>query len=597
MSADHAPAVICLTASGLAIAEAAAQALKGDLHGLAGRVETALTFEEVGSHARALFAAGRPLIGICAAGVLIRVLSPLLADKRAEPPVLALAEDGSSVIPLLGGHHGANALARLLADALGAHAAITTAGDLRFGRALDAPPPGWRLMNPSEAGPAMATALAQGAAPELERLWTKGGPRDLPLGETTLRYRPETLAVGVGCARGADPEAAIALVRATLAEAEDAGAEAAVAGVFSIDLKTDEAAVHAVADALGAPARFFDADTLQAERHRLQTPSERVFQEVGCHGVAEGAALAAVGPTGRLLIAKRKTTEATCAIAESPRPLSAAPDWPPGAPRGRLTVVGVGPGAADQRTPAASRAVAEAELLVGYGLYIDLLGALAAHKPRADFPLGGEEARCRHALEEAGRGRRVALVCSGDGGVYAMGALVLELLDRSAAAGGVSEAARRVELVMTPGVSALQSASARAGALLGHDFCAISLSDLLTPWETIEARVEAAARGDFVIAFYNPVSQKRRTQLARAQAILLAHRAAETPVVLARQLGRPGEVVRRTTLAALRIDEVDMLTTVLVGSSASRVVPSGDRAAGAQGAWVYTPRGYAAKRG
>jgi cobalt-precorrin 5A hydrolase/precorrin-3B C17-methyltransferase len=225
--------------------------------------------------------------------------------------------------------------------------------------------------------------------------------------------------------------------------------------------------------------------------------------------------------------------------------------------------------------------VARADELVGYGLYLDLLGPLGAGKPRADFPLGGEEARCRHALERAGAGLDVALVCSGDAGVYAMASLVFELIDR----GDVSDAAARAEVVVAPGVSAMQAAAARAGAPLGHDFCAISLSDLLTPREAILRRVRAAAEGDFAVAFYNPVSRRRRTLLVEARDLLLRHRPAETPVVLASSLGREGEAVRVVPLRALEVDEVDMMTLVIVGASATRRV----------GARVYTPRGYAAK--
>jgi cobalt-precorrin 5A hydrolase/precorrin-3B C17-methyltransferase len=179
----------------------------------------------------------------------------------------------------------------------------------------------------------------------------------------------------------------------------------------------------------------------------------------------------------------------------------------------------------------------------------------------------------------------VALVSSGDAGIYAMAALVYELVDR----GGLSRAARGVEIVVAPGISALQAAAARIGAPLGHDFCAISLSDLLTPREDILRRVRAAAAADFVIAFYNPVSARRRTLLAEAKAILLEHRPAGAPVILASNLGRAGESLRVRRLEALEVDEVDMLTLVLVGSSASRVVETAD------GLRVYTPRGYEKK--
>ncbi len=258
-------------------------------------------------------------------------------------------------------------------------------------------------------------------------------------------------------------------------------------------------------------------------------------------------------------------------------------------------MIGIGPGQSEWRTPEASRLVQEAEELVGYGLYIDLLGALSEDKKRSDFPLGGEEDRCRYALEEAAKGKNVALICSGDAGIYAMGALVMELMDRDADHGGVSDLAKRVEIVNAPGISALQAASARFGALLGHDFCTISLSDLLTPWEAIENRLQAAAQGDFVVAFYNPVSKRRRTQLAEAKNILLKHRPADTPVLLCSNLGRPTEALRLRTLAELEVDEVDMLTVVLVGSSQSKAFQTGDHSVGDDGWRVYTPRGYAKK--
>jgi cobalt-precorrin 5A hydrolase/precorrin-3B C17-methyltransferase len=171
----------------------------------------------------------------------------------------------------------------------------------------------------------------------------------------------------------------------------------------------------------------------------------------------------------------------------------------------------------------------------------------------------------------------------------------MELLARPTDEGGVSPAAKRVAVTHAPGISALQAASARVGALLGHDFCTISLSDLLTRREAIITRLRAAAEGDFVVAFYNPVSRRRRTLLAEAREILLQHRPPETPVLLASNLGRPEERLIPRTLATLEVDEVDMLTIVLVGASTSATWRSGDHAAGAEGVQMFTPRGYARK--
>ncbi len=594
---ELAPVVVCLLPSSVMLGSRIAEALGARLD-LRGR-----DFDDLAPHLRALFLAGHPVVGLASAGILIRILAPHLGDKRREPPVLAVAEDGSAVVPLLGGHRGANTLARRIAGAIGAGAAITTAGDVALGVALDEPPEGWRLENPEAAKPVMAALLggtvgrlsgpeADWLAPLVEAGAVEQAAADAtaPLvlsvaGVPPLIYRRRAFALGVGCARGCDPDQLIGLVGRTLAEAGIAAGE--IAAVHSIDLKADEAAIHALARHLGVPARFHSAARLEEERGRLANPSDLVFAEVGCHGVAEGAALAAAGPEGALIVEKVKSADATCALSR------VGTGGAEGSPRGRLWVIGIGPGQTDWRTPEASRLIAEADELVGYGFYIDLLGPQARGRMRRDFALGEEEARCRYALEAAGEGRRVALICSGDGGIFAMGALVMELLDRAPEAGGVSAAARRVELIHVPGISALQAASARAGALLGHDFCAISLSDLLTPRETIVKRLHAAAEGDFVIAFYNPVSLRRRTLLAEAREILLRHRPADTPVLLASSLGRPEERLVLRRLDALEVDEVDMMTIVLVGASASRRVASGDISAGAGGEWIYTPRGYA----
>ncbi|WP_099865053.1 precorrin-3B C(17)-methyltransferase [Pararhizobium haloflavum] len=584
----------------MALARQVADAIGGEVHGLARRVgEADVSFEDAGAHLAALFRQGRPIAAVMAAGAVIRLLAPHLADKRGEPPVLAISEDGASIVPLLGGHHGANDLARMLATALGGHPAVTTAGDLRFGVALDDPPAGYRLANPESAKAVMAEIVA-GASARLagEADWLtdsripfdEDGAVRLTVtdrahepGPSELVYRPQTLVLGMGSERGAPADEAVALAERSLREA--GLAPESLAAIASIDLKADEAAIQAVAAHFGVPARFFDVATLEAETPRLANPSDVVFSEVGCHGVAEGAALAACGPDGMLVVPKIKTKSATAAIARATQPVDAARI---GRARGTLFVVGIGPGADHWRSPEVSAMIARSTDLVGYSLYLDLIGPLAKGKARHDFDLGAEEKRVRHAMELAGEGRHVALVCSGDAGIYAMATLVFELIEK----GDIPDAARRIEIAVSPGISALQAAAARAGAPLGHDFCTISLSDLLTPWDDIKRRVKAAAEGDFVIAFYNPVSKRRRTQLAHAREVLLQHRPAETPIVLATNLGRAGEAVRIVSLRELDVDDVDMLTVVIVGSSETKTVSTGDGRR-----WVYTPRGYAGKAG
>ena len=588
------PVVICLSKSGEETAARVAAILGAQVHGRADRVERADSFfANALEHVRTLFASGTPVVGVCAAGILVRAVAPILNDKRLEPPVIAIPDDGSTVVPLLGGHRGANRLARQIAEGLQSHAAVTTAGDVAIGVALDEPPAGYRLANPDAAKNVMA-GLLSGKSVNIsgENIWDlesddKGemalvvSEAPVETGANTLAFHPQTHVLGLGCARNCPPEEMWELVTSTLGS--NGIAQGSVACVTSLDLKADEPAMIETARRLGVPYRVFSATELESQSAKLANPSNVVFAEVGCHGVSEGAALAASG--GTLVVEKQKTANATCAIARSDAPITN----PVGRKRGKLSIIGIGPGQHSWRTPEASALVAEAEELVGYGLYIDLLGALAHGKERSDFPLGGEEDRCRYALEQAGKGKNVALICSGDAGIYAMGALVFELLDRGPDQMGVSDAARRVEVVSTPGVSALQGAAARAGAPLGHDFCAISLSDLLTPREDIIKRLRAAAEGDFVIAFYNPVSMRRRTLLAEARDILLKHRPADTPVMLASSLGRPEEHVRYRRLADLEVDEVDMLTVVLIGSSHSKLAELGE------GPRMYTPRGYARK--
>ncbi len=543
---------------------------------------------------REVFMAGRPLIGLCASGILIRALCGLLADKRAEPPVIAVSAHGKDIVPLLGGHGGANELARRIGWITGGYAAITTATDNRFHLALDDPPKGYRLANPQDVK-AFAAALLRGEAVRLEghALWISrsglplkaDGPLRITVTEKALSgspghlvYHPATLCLGVGLARGAAAEEVAALADGCMKEAGLAGA--ALAAMGTLDIKADEPALAALSRELGVPLRLFDAQRLA--QIDVPNPSEVVARETGTPSVAEAAALALAGDGGKLIVTKTKSANATCAIALAPRPVTD----PPGKPRGALFVTGLGPGAPDMRTPRAARALMDASDWVGYGLYLDLAGDLAAGKRLHPFPLGKERDRVRHALKLAEEGRQVALLCSGDAAIYAMAALVFEELDKAAQEGALARCA--VEVI--PGVSAFQAASARAGALIGHDFCAISLSDLLTPWETIEKRLAAAAAGDFVTALYNPRSRRRTRQLERALEIFRAHRPPSTPVIIAANLGRENEKVRVVTLGQSDPREVDMLSIVLIGNGASRILVRGD---GQLQAW--TPRGYGRK--
>ena len=597
MDLAKAPVFVALSAKGYALGTQLADATGGEVHGLNSRIDgVALGFDDTIAHLRDLFLAGRPIVALMAAGIVVRALSPYLSDKWHDSPVVVLSEDGASIVPLLGGHHGAIVLARLVASHTKGHCAITTASDVGGGVALDEPPAGYVLANRHDAKHVMA-ALVNGAGADISaagalRPWLADVPQgdDVRLclhdkrtiaGKNELIYYRQDLVVGAGCARGCSAEELAELLEEAL---DTAGlAPEMIVAIGSLDLKADEPAMLSLAKAHNVPYRVFSAAQLRAFEDDVSDPSSVVESEVGTPSVSEASALALGGDGAQLVVTKHKSANATIAIARCAGAFEATK----GRKAGKVSLIGIGPGKSDWRTPEASRLVAEADLLVGYRLYIDLLGASAASKPAMHFALGEEELRCRTALEEAAKGQDVALICSGDAGIYAMGALVFELLARDKADGGVSDMAKRVEVITSPGISALQAAAARSGAVLGHDFCTISLSDLLTPWAVIEQRLHGAGAGDFVIAFYNPVSMRRKTQLARAKEILMQYRGGDVPVLLASNLGRVQEKLVYRTLQTLDVNEVDMLTVVMVGSSQSRNVNLGRAQA------IYTPRGYA----
>ncbi|MGN8712848.1 precorrin-3B C(17)-methyltransferase [Hornefia butyriciproducens] len=239
----------------------------------------------------------------------------------------------------------------------------------------------------------------------------------------------------------------------------------------------------------------------------------------------------------------------------------------------KIFVVGIGPGEAAYMTPAAGAAIAESNVVVGYTLYVELVRDLCAGKLVESTPMKKETDRCRIALEHARKGRTVAFVCSGDAGVYGMAGVMCE----------VAENDPDIEIITVPGITAACSGAAVLGAPLIHDFAVISLSDLLTPWETIEKRLLLAAEADFVICLYNPKSMKRRDHLDRAVEYIAKSRSWETPCGYVKNIGREGEYSRLCTLRELKDNEdIDMFTTVFVGNSGTRVINGR----------LVTPRGY-----
>ena len=266
----------------------------------------------------------------------------------------------------------------------------------------------------------------------------------------------------------------------------------------------------------------------------------------------------------------------------------------------KLYLVSTGPGDIDLIPEKAKTAISQSTDLVAYGLYLDLLDQLCAGKTHHQLPLGEEIGRARLALELAAEGKTTSLISSGDIGVFAMATLVFELLDNTLSSENDCKQVNKewldVDIEVIPGISAMQANASSVGAPLGHDFCAISLSDLLTPWETIEKRIHAAGSGDFVVSFYNPVSKKRHWQLNQARDILLEYRPSTTAVVLGRNLTREDHRTTIMTLAELDAAQVDMFTCVTIGNSESRHIVNPKSTAQSAVHWVYTPRGYSKKR-
>jgi cobalt-precorrin 5A hydrolase / precorrin-3B C17-methyltransferase len=458
------PVAIALGQNSISIARQITNLFPGaTLYGLANRTSTAdvdVSFTDFGDTVRELFANGTPIIGICAAGILIRTLAPMLSNKSQEPPVIAVAEDGSAVVPLLGGLSGVNEIARQIAAAFNVQPAITTTGDIRFRTALLSPPPGYRLVNPDDAKTFISDLLA--------------------------------------------------------------GAKVRIEG---------------------------NAPWLTNSQLPIDESAELVIQ-----------------------VTELGTPSSKCLVYH---PETVAPS------RGKLAIIGTGPGGLQWMSPQVQNILKSATDLVGYKTYLDLIGFLSDGKQRHESDNREEAGRAMQALDLAAQGKYVAVVSSGDPGIYAMAAAVFEVLERNN-----KPEWDNIDIEVAPGISAMQAAAAAIGAPLGHDFCAISLSDILKPWSIIEQRISKAGEGDFALAFYNPVSKDRTWQLTEARNILLKYRSPDTPVILARNLGRDGETVKAIALAELVPEVADMRTVIIVGSSKTRKIER------LGNTWVYTPRRY-----
>ncbi|WP_371321970.1 precorrin-3B C(17)-methyltransferase [Thermoleptolyngbya sichuanensis] len=567
----------------------------------------------------------RALVFGLATGAVVRLIGPLLQDKMTDPAVLVVDGAGKGVISLCGGHQGgADWLARAIALRLNATPILTGGANALALPGIDVlgEPFGWRKGSGDWTGVSGAIARQQpvqviqeagstlwqdhlppdhpfvfgwddptAAQPNLPkpaaRVWISPIQRrfadgaEVPSDCPKVQWHPRVLWVGMGCERGTPRGVIEAAVADTLRRHHLA--EGAIAGLASLDLKADEAGLLEFCGDRHLPLLTFSAETLRAVP--VPTPSAVVESEVGTPSVAEAAAILAASRT-----CQRDRQPQTFAPLCVSKQIFRLPDHP-GAVTiavaqaeqeytgriGRLWLVGTGPGRLEQITPAAQAAIASADVVIGYSLYMNLVAALLHPGQIVEaLPITQERQRAERAIALAQWGLTVAVISSGDCGIYGMAGLVLEQLQAQGWDG------QTPAVQVFPGISALQAAASRVGAPLMHDFCAISLSDLLTPWPVIERRLAAAAAADFVTALYNPKSQTRTEQIAIAQRIFLDHRAVETPVALVRAAYRNEEQITLTTLGQLLDCPIDMLTTVVIGNQSTRFHEG----------WMITPRGY-----
>ncbi|MEP0857968.1 precorrin-3B C(17)-methyltransferase [Trichocoleus sp. DQ-U1] len=576
-------------------------------------------------HLATLWNTHRGFVFCLASGAVVRLIAPLLQDKYRDPAVVVVDENSQFVISLCSGHQGgADRLAQAIALTIGATPVLTGASAGLGLPAVDmlGVPFGWNRGEGDWTG--VSAAVARGERVQVIQeagspLWQSHLPQNHPfdfgvpeypasqseivesnqepddpksspariwisptrrqfsseLEQPKVQWHPRVLWVGIGCERGTSK----ALIEIAIGQVFEKNhlAQEAIAGIATIDIKADEVGLVELCRDRHLPLRTFPADILRSVS--VPTPSAVVEAEVGTPSVAEAAAIhaASVGAEGIALLKVAKQVfklegqpgAVTVAIAQSEREYTGR--------TGCLLLVGTGPGKLDQMTPAAQTAVSCADAIIGYSLYIDLISPLLRPGQIVEaLPITQERQRAERAIELANWGLTVAVVSSGDCGIYGMAGLVMEELQVKGWDG------KTPGVQVFPGITALQAAASRVGAPLMHDFCAISLSDLLTPWEVIEKRLTAAAQADFVTALYNPRSQTRTQQIAIAQSIFLQYRDRQTPVAIVKSAYREDEEITLITLEKLLDTPIDMLTTVLIGNSSTRTHAD----------WMITPRGY-----
>jgi cobalt-precorrin 5A hydrolase/precorrin-3B C17-methyltransferase len=522
------------------------------------------------------------LIFIMATGIVVRKIARLIQDKKTDPAVVVLDEKGKFAISLLSGHlGGANSLAGKIADFLGGEAVITTGSDVNKLKPVDVwaeenglvienwkvlPKIGTKLINEgrlkiySEIDIGTPEEYIEIDAPEHADLIITNRKDFTNGSDDYVCIRPRNLILGIGCNSGTDADEIESVVSEVL---DDSNLSfLSVSSIATIDRKAEEPGLIAFAEKHNLNIETFTPDELNSVEGI--EGSEIVFKYTGAKAVSEPAAMLASG-ADELLVAKQKSGNVTVAIAQIGIQYK----------RGKLYVVGVGSGNTEYIAPKALAAIRESEIIIGYRTYLDLISDLIEGKKVLSSGMTQEIDRCKKALELASQGKTVAVISSGDPGIYAMAGPILEVLKES-------NPFQKPKIEIIPGISALNLCAARLGAPVMHDFASISLSDRLTPWELIEERLEAAAKADFVIVLYNPKSKGRQDHICRARDIIMKHRDTDTPVGIVKGAMRDGEIAVVTNLEDMLKHDIDMQTTVIIGNSQTFSFDG----------YMITPRGY-----
>jgi cobalt-precorrin 5A hydrolase/precorrin-3B C17-methyltransferase len=522
---------------------------------------------------------------IMATGIVVRTIAPLIKNKKEDPAVLVIDEEGKHVIPLLGGHQArANELATTLATLINANPVITTSSDINNLPALDL----WIercqlfIQNPSILPKIMSKFIENRKIKihinsdlirvpifpdhfqvvkeaEIADIIITNKKLELELNEDQLILIPRNLVVGLGFHDWVTSNEIEEAVKKVFID-EGLYFEA-LKGVATLEKKAKNEALQEFSRNYRLRVFSYTPEELQEVKGLSFSPI--VERAVGVSSVCEQSAILA--SQGKLIVPKRVFKDITIAVAEAPYYV-----------KGKVYVVGIGPGSLFYITPKAITAIREADVIIGYKTYINQIESLIKDKMIFAYGMTEEVKRAKNAIEYALKGMKVSVISGGDPGVYGMAGLIFEILAQNNV---------EVEVEVIPGISAFNAASSMVGAPIMNDFACISLSDRLTPWDEIEKRLEYAAKSNFVIIIYNPKSSKRRENLTKAKEIILKYRDNNTPVAIVKNTTREGEEVFLTTLEEIDSYPVDMNTTIIIGNSQSYIYKN----------FFITPRGYRRK--